>query len=241
MKKLILFGLGMLLLTSTGYAQNTKEQRKEREAITKMSDKELKAKVSRDVKKQAKAFKKQGWQVNVGALSLEKQIEKAQRMQYEYNDDNSPKYFMGEMTAKAQSYAAAKAQALGEMTAKAQSYAAAKAQALAFAKEDLAGMIATEVTALVENTRANEQISATDAASIAKTVQAGKQLIAQRLTNVIPVVEVYRMDGKLYEVQTRIFYDRNIALQTAKQIVRQELEKDGKQLHKELDEIWGVK
>ncbi len=223
MKKLILFGLGMLLLTSTGYAQNTKEQRKEREAITKMSDKELKAKVSRDVKKQAKAFKKQGWQVNVGALSLEKQIEKAQRMQYEYNDDNSPKYFMGEMTAKAQSYAAA------------------KAQALAFAKEDLAGMIATEVTALVENTRANEQISATDAASIAKTVQAGKQLIAQRLTNVIPVVEVYRMDGKLYEVQTRIFYDRNIALQAAKQVVRQELEKDGKQLHKELDEIWGVK
>ena len=223
MKKLILFGLGMLLLTSTGYAQNTKEQRKEREAITKMSDKELKAKVSRDVKKQAKAFKKQGWQVNVGALSLEKQIEKSQRMQYEYNDDNSPKYFMGEMTAKAQSYAAA------------------KAQALAFAKEDLAGMIATEVTALVENTRANEQISATDAASIAKTVQAGKQLIAQRLTNVIPVVEVYRMDGKLYEVQTRIFYDRNIALQAAKQVVRQELEKDGKQLHKELDEIWGVK
>ena len=223
MKKLILFGLGLLLLTSTGYAQNTKEQRKEREAITKMSDKELKAKVSRDVKKQAKAFKKQGWQVNVGALSLEKQIEKAQRMQYEYNDDNSPKYFMGEMTAKAQSYAAA------------------KAQALAFAKEDLAGMIATEVTALVENTRANEQISATDAASIAKTVQAGKQLIAQRLTNVIPVVEVYRMDGKLYEVQTRIFYDRNIALQTAKQIVKQELEKDGQKLHKELDEIWGVK
>ena len=223
MKKLILFGLGMLLLTSTGYAQNTKEQRKEREAITKMSDKELKAKVSRDVKKQAKAFKKQGWQVNVGALSLEKQIEKAQRMQYEYNDDKSPKYFMGEMTAKAQSYAAA------------------KAQALAFAKEDLAGMIATEVTALVENTRANEQISATDAASIAKTVQAGKQLIAQRLTNVIPVVEVYRMDGKLYEVQTRIFYDRNIALQAAKQVVRQELEKDGQKLHKELDEIWGVK
>ncbi len=223
MKKLILFGLGLLLLTSTGYAQNTKEQRKEREAITKMSDKELKAKVSRDVKKQAKAFKKQGWQVNVGALSLEKQIEKAQRMQYEYNDDNSPKYFMGEMTAKAQSYAAA------------------KAQALAFAKEDLAGMIATEVTALVENTRANEQISATDAASIAKTVQAGKQLIAQRLTNVIPVVEVYRMDGKLYEVQTRIFYDRNIALQAAKQVVRQELEKDGQKLHKELDEIWGVK
>ena len=223
MKKLILFGLGLLLLTSTGYAQNTKEQRKEREAITKMSDKELKAKVSRDVKKQAKACKKQGWQVNVGALSLEKQIEKAQRMQYEYNDDNSPKYFMGEMTAKAQSYAAA------------------KAQALAFAKEDLAGMIATEVTALVENTRANEQISATDAASIAKTVQAGKQLIAQRLSNVIPVVEVYRMDGKLYEVQTRIFYDRNIALQAAKQVVRQELEKDGQKLHKELDEIWGVK
>ena len=223
MKKVILFALSLLLLTSTGYAQNNKDQRKEREAITKMSDKELKAKVGRDIKKQAKEFKKQGWQVNVGALSLEKQIEKSQRMQYEYNDDNSPKYFMGEMTAKAESYAAA------------------KAQALAFAKEALAGMIATEVTALVENTRANEQISSTDAASISKTVQAGKQLIAQRLTNVIPVVEVYRMDGKLYEVQTRIFYDRNIALQAAKQVVKQELEKDGKKLHKELDEIWGVK
>ena len=105
MKKVILFALSLLLLTSTGYAQNNKDQRKEREAITKMSDKELKAKVGRDIKKQAKEFKKQGWQVNVGALSLEKQIEKSQRMQYEYNDDNSPKYFMGEMTAKAESYA----------------------------------------------------------------------------------------------------------------------------------------
>ena len=222
MKKIILMTLSLILIAGASYGQNTKEQRKERAAITKMSDKELKAKVSRDVKKQAKEFKKQGWQVNVGALSLEKQIEKAQRMQYEYNDDNSPKYFMGEMTAKAESYAAA------------------KAQALAFAKEDLAGMISTEVTALVENTRANEQISATDAASIAKTVQAGKQLIAQRLTNIIPVVEVYRMDGKLYEVQTRIFYDRNIAMQAAKQVIRQELEKDGKKLHNELDKIWGV-
>lgn len=221
MKKLVLISLSLLMIAGAGYAQNTKEQRKERAAITKMSDKELKAKVSRDVKKQAKEFKKQGWQVNVGALSLEKQIEKSQRMQYEYNDDNSPKYFMGEMTAKAESYAAA------------------KAQALAFAKEDLAGMIATEVTALVENTRANEQISATDAASIAKTVQSGKQLIAQRLTNIIPVVEVYRMDGKLYEVQTRIFYDRNIALQAAKQVVKQELEKNGQRLHEELDRIWG--
>ncbi len=221
MKKLVLISLSLLMIAGAGYAQNTKEQRKERAAITKMSDKELKAKVSRDVKKQAKEFKKQGWQVNVGALSLEKQIEKSQRMQYEYNDDNTPKYFMGEMTAKAESYAAA------------------KAQALAFAKEDLAGMIATEVTALVENTRANEQISATDAASIAKTVQSGKQLIAQRLTNIIPVVEVYRMDGKLYEVQTRIFYDRNIALQAAKQVVKQELEKNGQRLHEELDRIWG--
>ena len=221
MKKLVLISLSLLMIAGAGYAQNTKEQRKERAAITKMSDKELKAKVSRDVKKQAKEFKKQGWQVNVGALSLEKQIEKSQRMQYEYSDDNTPKYFMGEMTAKAESYAAA------------------KAQALAFAKEDLAGMIATEVTALVENTRANEQISATDAASIAKTVQSGKQLIAQRLTNIIPVVEVYRMDGKLYEVQTRIFYDRNIALQAAKQVVKQELEKNGQRLHEELDRIWG--
>lgn len=221
MKKLVLISLSLLMIAGADYAQNTKEQRKERAAITKMSDKELKAKVSRDVKKQAKEFKKQGWQVNVGALSLEKQIEKSQRMQYEYNDDNTPKYFMGEMTAKAESYAAA------------------KAQALAFAKEDLAGMIATEVTALVENTRANEQISATDAASIAKTVQSGKQLIAQRLTNIIPVVEVYRMDGKLYEVQTRIFYDRNIALQAAKQVVKQELEKNGQRLHEELDRIWG--
>ena len=223
MKKIILLSLSLILIAGAGYAQNTKEQRKERAAITKMSDKELKARVSHDVKKQAKAFKKQGWQVNVGALSMEKQIEKAQRMQYEYNDDNSPKYFMGEMTAKAESYAAA------------------KAQALAFAKEDLAGMISTEVTALVENTRANEQISATDAASIAKTVQAGKQLIAQRLTNIIPVVEVYRMDGKLYEVQTRIFYDRNIAMQAAKQVIKQELEKEGKNLHGELDKSWGVK
>ena len=199
-----------------------KEIRKERMEIRKLAKKELKEKVDRSVKKEAKRLAKEGWQVKPGALPLEKQLERSYLMQYEYDENLFPKYIMGE------------ASSVGE------NYDAAKTAATSLAITNLAGQIQTEVTALVENTVANRQLSPEDAASISETVMASKNLISQSIGRVVPVVEVYRINSKKNnEVLVRLAYNGEMAKEAAKKAVRQELEKKGENLHNQLDKVLG--
>lgn len=117
---------------------------------------------------------KEGWTTTPGALPIEKQLDKAYMMSYEYDDNMFPKYIMGE------------AMSIGE------NYDAAKMQALELAKQNLAGQIQTEVTALVENTVANKQLSQEQAASVTQSIMASKNLISQSIGRTISVMEVYR-------------------------------------------------
>ncbi len=202
--------------------KEAKEIRKERKEIAKMAKKDLNEKVSKTTKKEAKRLKKEGWVVSPGALPLEKQLERSYLMEFEYDDNLFPKYIM----ANAQSVAG--------------NYDAAKTAATSLAITNLAGQIQTEVTALVENTVGNEQLSAEDAVSITKTVMASKNLISQSIGRVITVVECYRtLPNKNKEVMVRIAYNGDMAKQTVKKIIREELEKKGEDLHAQLDKVLG--
>lgn len=223
MKKSIVFALVLAMaVPCTTLAQTQKELNKERKEVVKQSKKELNAKVSRSTKKEAKRLQKEGWQVAPGALPLEKQLEKAYTMQYEYDESGYPLYIMAE------------AMSIGE------NYDGAKAQALELAKENLAGQIHTEVTALVESTVANKQLAAEDAATIVETVKASKNLISQSLGRVFPVVEVYRTKAnKNKEVLVRLAYNEKMAREAAKRAIKQELEAKGQDLHEQLDTVLG--
>lgn len=225
MKKLMMVAMALIVACGTVMAADKSEQkeiRKERQEIRKLAKKELNERVDKVVKKEAKRLKKEGWEVKPGALPLEKQLEKAFLMQYEYDEDLFPKYLMGE------------ASSVGE------NYDAAKTAALSLAITNLAGQIQTEVTALVENTVANRQLSANEAASITETVQASKNLISQSIGRVIPVMEAYRINKKKNsEVLVRIAYNAEMAKQAAKKAVREELEKKGENLHEQLDKVLG--
>ena len=223
MKKSIVFALVLAMaVPCTTLAQTQKELNKERKEVVKQSKKELNAKVSRSTKKEAKRLQKEGWQVAPGALSLEKQLEKAYTMQYEYDESGAPLYIMAE------------AMSIGE------NYDGAKAQALELAKENLAGQIHTEVTALVESTVANKQLAAEESATIVETVKASKNLISQSLGRVFPVVEVYRTKAnKNKEVLVRLAYNEKMAREAAKRAIKQELEAKGQDLHKQLDTVLG--
>lgn len=208
--------------TTTSYAQLTKEQLKERKETAKASKAQLNESASKAARKEAKKMEKAGWQTAPGALPIEKQLDKAYLMQYEYDADMYPKYIMGE------------AMSIGG------NYDAAKMQALELAKQNLAGQIQTEVTALIENTVANEQLSGEDAESITRSVLAAKNLISQSLGRTIPVVEVYRtLDNKNKEVLVRIAYSGDAAKKIAKEAVRKDLEQRGNNLHNKLDELLG--
>ena len=224
MKKIMMVAMALIVACGVVFADKDeqKELNKERQEIRKLAKSELKAKVDKNTKKEAKRLAKEGWEVKPGALPIEKQLERSYLMQYEYDDNNYPKYIMGE------------AASIGE------NYDAAKTAAMSLAITNLAGQIQTEVSALIENTVGNKQLAPEEAASISETVMASKNSIAQSIGRVIPVTEMYRRTkNKNYEVSVRIAYNGEMAKQATKNAVREELEKKGMDLHAQLDKVLG--
>src|SRR5574344_379865 len=224
MKKVILLCMAFLAMTTYTMAQSQKDAIKERKETAKLSRAELNEKASKAARKEAKKLGKEGWQTSPGALPVDKQLDKSYNMQYEYDEAGFPKFLMGE------------AMSIGE------NYDAAKMQALELAKQNLAGQIQTEVTELIENQVSNKQLSAEQAASVTQSVSASKNLISQSIGRVIPVVEVYRVKSNSNkEVLVRVAYNSKMALEAAKQAVRQSLEAKGDSLQNQLDKILDFK
>ena len=222
MKKVFFIIMTMLITCNISFAQTSVEIIRERQWLVKQAKKELEAKVSKDIRKEAKRLKKGGWVVPPGALPLEKQLERSYLMQYEYDENLFPKYIM------------ASAQSIGE------NYDAAKTTATSLAKTNLAEQIQTEVTVLIENIVTNQQLAAEDALSLTETIKTSKSLINQSIGHVVTVVECYRvLENKNREVLIRIAYDGKMAKEAAKKVLRQELERKGEKLRKELDQALG--
>ena len=203
-------------------AQSFEEAQKERAALRKASKAELNEKATKAARQEAKKLTKAGWLTAPGALPLDRQLDRSYLMQYQFDEDQYPKFIMAE------------AMSIGE------NYDGAKMQALELAKQNLAGQIQTEVTTLVESTVANGQLTAEEAATVTKSVAASKSLFSQRLGRVIPVVDVYRtLKNKNKEVLVRIAYNMATARAMVKQAVREDLERQGDNLHKDLDSKLG--
>lgn len=226
MKKVFIVLMSLFMVGGV-FAQTSDDYKafiKERKAISKLSESERSAKVAKDIKKAVKQMEKDGWKVNMGALSLEKQLEKSQQMQYEFDmNTGMPKYIMGE----------------GKVISS--NYSAGKNQAMAQAKTELAGNIQTEVAALIEDKTGNNEIGQGEAVSFSESVQAAKQMIAQSIGRTIPVVECYReLKNGNVEVQVRVFYNIEMSLQAAKKAMKEELEKKGDKLADQLDKLLGL-
>lgn len=224
MQKLLMITLCIIITAGVSYAEtnDSKQIRKERAEVRKMTKSELTAKVNKVVKKEAKRLQKEGWVVSPGALPLEKQLERSYLMEYEYDDNMFPKYIM------------ANAQSIGE------NYDGAKMAATSLAITNLAGQIQTEVSALIDNTVGNKQLAAEDAATVTKSLMTSRNLISQSIGRTITVVECYRiLPNKNREVMVRISYNGEMAKQAAKQAIRQDLEAAGNKLHEQLDKALG--
>lgn len=225
MRKLAIIFMSLLVFGAAN-AQNAEDYKafiKERKAVQKLVKQEREEKVSKEAKKMAKKYAKEGWKVTVGALPIEKQLEKSFQMQYELDLENGmPKYIKGEGKAISTSYDAAKMQAMAD------------------AKTELAGSIQTEVAAIIEERLANQELGKDEAVAVSNAVQVSKQVIAQSIGRVITVVECYReLKNKNYEVKVTIMYNGEMAAQAVKKSVKEELEKRGDELSKELDKLLG--
>ena len=200
-----------------------KEFMKERKEISKFTKDQLREKVSKSTQKEAKKLQKEGWKVSPGALPLDKQLERAYQMQYEFDMETGfPKYIQGTASSVGGSYDAAKMQAMN------------------LAKIELAGNIATEVGALIDSRASNTDLGKTEAESVSKSVMAAKSLIQQKIGRTIPIVEVYRdFKNKNKEVRVIILYNSEMAKAAAKEAIREEMIKESDKLADQLDEILG--
>ncbi len=208
------------------HAQNADDYKnliKERKAMASFTRDQMKAKVSKDAKKEAKRLAKDGWTVAPGALPLERQLDRVYTMQYELDMNTGfPKYIRGEAIS------------IGE------NYDAAKMQATALAKIDLAGNIQTEVAALIETRVGNKQLSPEQAASVSNSVMGAKNMISQSIGRTITGLEVYRkLRNGNKEVRLLVLYNSDMAMAAAKKAVREDMEKKADKLVEQLDKILG--
>ena len=166
--------------------------------------------ITKEVKKEAKRLKKEGWNVVPGALPMETQLAKSFKMQAETDSHVQPKYVFGE------------AQSIGEF------YDAAKMTASAVAKSDLANKISSQITSLVEAQLKNEQLPNDQAVSVSQVCEEFKSICEQKLGTIIPVMELQRTkkNGNK-EVLMRAAYDIGKGLSTGKSFVDSKCKEKG--------------
>lgn len=198
-------------------AQISKDAYKKRSEMMDLNRKFQQDKVSKESRKQAKQMAKEGWKVAPGALSLEKQIERAALFQNSFEDDYiTPKYVSGDATSIAENYDAG------------------KMQALELARINLVSSIEASITRIVDNNTHNKQLGTGDAASVIGTLGKVKTHITKKIGQSIPVVEVYK-ELKNGNVAVRImtFYSMDTARKIAKEAIREQMEADGNKIHDE--------
>ena len=167
-------------------------------------------KVSRDTKKEAKRYEKDGFMIFPGNLPIRNQLDKSYSMQTQVDDEGFPKWIVANGSSVAQTQSAA------EM------------QAVELAKNRLVGLLETNMKAVIESDVSNNQLNASDAASITKTIEVSANRVSKKLQRVNPLFKVYRKVKKNTEVQVLIGYSYDLArkamLDEAKLVLQQETE-----------------
>lgn len=205
-----------LSISLSAQAQSTKM------AKLKQTKAELKEKASKDARKEAKRLQKEGWQAFPGGLPMDKQVDRVYMYLESFDDDLNPQYVDGSGTATGESYAAA------------------QAQATELARIDLASKIGSEATGIIDNMLGNKMLANDQAASVTTYLSENKTIFSQKLGRVQTPLQLRReLKNKNKEVTVRMIAKRADILEIAKQAIRDQLEKDGKQLSDELKAYFG--
>jgi len=187
------------------------------------SGKDLSKTSDKSIVKKAKWYEKNGWQCPGGGTIVQ-YLKKANDIEFAKDDKGKNKDIV--QYAKATSI----------------TYDNAVVDCRAAAGEYIAGNLLTFVGANIERSVADKQISVATAQGINKAILAGKQLIIKNVSK-IDIYTFYKEvkdenDGKtLVQVEYACYYNKDAALQVAKEITEKELGDDVEKLHKELNEI----
>lgn len=176
-------------------------------------------------KKEAKKRKKEGWDVPPGSIPMEKQFERAWELEFQENEDGTPKYIIATGSAVAGTKSAAD---LAAMTA---------------ARNEMAASLQAKMNQLIETKTANDQIDQNIANTLDKTVANGKALISATLSQVRTAYKIYKQVPDKQNkrnnigVEVKLYYNQDEAFKAAQKAIRKQLEEESDELGDELDKI----
>ena len=171
-------------------------------------------KVSRDTKKEAKRYEKEGFVIFPGNLPIKNQLDKSFTMQTQLDDEGFPKWIV------------ANGSSVG------QTQSAAEMQAVELAKNRLVGLLETNMKAVIESDIANNQLNASDAVSVTKTIEVSANRVAKKLQRVNPLFKVYRNVKKNIEVQVLIGYSYDLAAKAMQDELKLQLQNETEDVRK---------
>lgn len=161
--------------------------------------KELKSKASKDIRKEAKAYEKEGWRSVAGSLPLAKQLEQAQMAAIERNEEGLNRYYLGRGKGVGGNYRAAKAVAFNQ------------------AKVDLVAAVMADVASTEVNDMTNEDLGEGDVLSTEDMTINSKVVSSFPIKDIITVVEIYReLSRGRYEVEMTVKMEAADAKKRAK-------------------------
>lgn len=174
-------------------------------------------KPTKEVKKTAKKYEKEGWKVAFGAMPMAEQLQRAIYFQKEVDSQGLSKY------------------AVGRGQSEGQYYDAARLQAMELARLDIASQIETSITAEAKSILGNEQ--GEEVSSVMQTSKGVRSLVSQNLSQTIVVTEIHKeLKSGHYLVQISIAADRATGAKAVKRAIREDLKKRGDDIIKKLDE-----
>lgn len=218
MNKLISLIVLGLVLTVSANAQSAAEMARQQQTLENILKASLNSKPTKEAKKQAKEYKKEGWLVPAGEPTIEQQITKSQLLGAEYMADGNSapirRYLQHTAISTGGSYNAA--------------YAAARNNAMS----EISAMLETEIAMALQSKIDNAQSSELNATSVDKYDQRMKAIVHQSLANAIPVLALYRrLPNNSFEVQVRIAFDKGEIADRLKKELAKELEMEGDELN----------
>jgi limonene-1,2-epoxide hydrolase len=217
-QRILAFVLALVLIGGCSTSQERALKKKEKGLKAEIEKKAIKL-----AQKEARKFKKQGFEVTPGSLPMEKMLEATWMKLLEKDSEGNPIYIAADGNAVAQTRTAA------EM------------QALEVAKLNLAGQLETIIRSIVEANIGNAQLNNEEAASVTKVLQGAKNIIATTLEQVDPAFKIYRnLPNKNVEVNIKLLYNRRQSVETAKKAIKQEMEKDLEKIQHKLDKLLGL-
>lgn len=217
MKKIISIVVMAIMFVAGAQAQSAIDMNRQQNELNGILRKTLNAKPTKEAKKEAKQFMKQGWSVPAGERSIEQQITESQLLGAEVMADEN-----GAPTRRFIQHTAVTV---------AGTYNAAYATGRANAQAEIANMLATEIAAAMKGKLDNSQQNTITATSVDKYNQRIRSIVHESLTNSIPVLSMYRtLPNNNVEVQVRIAFDKKEVTARLKRNLQKELEVEGDEL-----------